>query len=137
MKSIYSLLICICLLGMSIAYGDSLRCAYDIVSPGDSKVVVAMKCGKPHWRESLGSVTRGALRSGEEFIGSDVQTKGGRARDHDKGTTVYAEQTLVLEKWFYDCGSDAFIHAITFEGDLATKIESTSRRGTGNHTCEP
>ena len=136
-KSTYSLAVCIFLLAASVAHTDSLRCAYDIVSTGDSKSVVSLKCGQPHWREPLGSVTRGAYQSGKVLIAPGRQPKGTPAPGHDRKAGVFAEQTLSLEKWYYDCGSDVFVHAITFEGDLATKIESISQRGSGDHNCQP
>jgi len=135
MKYVFSLMVSI-LLSVSTIYADSLRCAYDIAGTGDSKVVVTRKCGPPHWREPLGSVTRGAFQTGRELTAPGQYPKGMPVPGHEKAG-VYAEQTLILEKWYYDCGSDAFIHALTFEGDVVTRIESTSQRGSGNYSCQP
>lgn len=125
------------LLAASVAHGDSLRCAYEIAGPGDSKAVVTIKCGQPHWKELLGSVTRGAFQSGRDLITPGQHPKDAARPGQEQKAGIYAEQTLPLEKWYYDCGSDMFIHALTFEGDVVTKIESTSQRGTGRYSCQP
>jgi hypothetical protein len=94
-----------------------------LVSQGDSKARVRIECGKPDDVEKVKSVTRGRSQ------GETIDTPSGKLRDR-----VYAEETLAVEKWYYNCGENDFLYVLTFEGDILVK-EDTAGRGTGPSRC--
>jgi hypothetical protein len=82
---------------------SALRCGDEIVSTGDSKARVLIKCGKPTYKEKIGAK---------------------KSRRNKRG----------LEKWYYNCGKDDFVYALTFEkGSL--KKEEAQGRGRGESGC--
>ncbi len=93
-----------------------------LVSNGDSKARVRIECGKPDSVEKVKSVTRGRYLGGE-----DPNT--GRSRGG-----IYAEETLAIEKWYYNCGESDFLYVLTFEGDILI-AEETAGRGNGPSRC--
>jgi len=82
---------------------SALRCGDEIVSTGDSKARVLIKCGKPTYKEKIGAK-------------KSRRNKGG------------------LEKWYYNCGKNDFIYALTFEKGILTN-EETDGRGKGRSSC--
>jgi Protein of unknown function (DUF2845) len=82
---------------------SALRCGDEIVSTGDSKARVLIKCGKPTHKEKSGAK-------------KSRRNKGG------------------LEKWYYNCGKNDYIYALTFEKGILTN-EETDGRGKGRSDC--
>lgn len=93
-----------------------------LVSAGDGKARVRMECGKPDDMERVKSITRGRFLGGE-----DPNT--GRSRGG-----LYAEETIAVEKWYYNCGENDFMYVLTFEGDVLVS-EETAGRGKGPSRC--
>ncbi|HOI74594.1 MAG TPA: DUF2845 domain-containing protein [Syntrophales bacterium] len=93
-----------------------------LVSTGDTKTRVTIECGKPDSVERVKSVTRG------RFIGGEDPRTG---RSHGG---VYAEETVSVEKWYYNCGDSDFLYVLTFEGDVMM-AEETAGRGKGPSRC--
>ncbi len=93
-----------------------------LVSTGDTKTRVTIECGKPDSVERVKSVTRGRFIGGE-----DPRT--GRSRGG-----IYAEETVSVEKWYYNCGDNDFLYVLTFEGDVMI-AEETAGRGSGPSRC--
>lgn len=89
----------------------SLRCGNDLVRVGDSKPAVLAACGEPDFREQSSTTTRGI----------------------DDG--VVNLTTRVLERWFYDCGANAFMKALVFEGGILRSVEVSDDRGSGPTRC--
>jgi len=71
---------------------SALRCGDEVVSTGDSKARVLIKCGKPTYKEKIGAK---------------------KSRRKQRG----------LEKWYYNCGKNDFIYALTFEKGILTNRE--------------
>jgi len=113
------------LLSVNFAFADTFRCGSEVVTTGDPKIVVVQKCGKPHWREVVATKTEGGFASGSGRVVP--------GQTHTEGT--YGETTVTVEKWYYDCGSNYFIYALTFEGDILKWAVSTSQRGSGKYEC--
>jgi len=87
---------------LSIALDCSaFRCGAEVVSTGDSKANVLIKCGKPTHKDRMGA-----------------KKKGKRS----------------VEKWYYNCGKDDFIYALTFENGIL-KNEEAQGRGRGESDC--
>ncbi|MCX5803488.1 MAG: DUF2845 domain-containing protein [Proteobacteria bacterium] len=106
-------------------FADTFRCGSEIVSTGESKATVVMRCGNPHWVGGGKIAIVGDLRFGSRQVGRQTY-----------GAADYSEQATNIDIWYYDCGADVFVNALTFEGDRLIKIESTSR-GTGKRKCGP
>lgn len=94
-----------------------------LVSAGDTKARVRIECGQPDSVEKSKSVTRG------RYAGETVETKNGRVRGG-----YYTEETLSVEKWYYNCGENDFLYVLTFEGDVMVSVE-TAGRGKGPSRC--
>jgi hypothetical protein len=94
-----------------------------LVSNGDSKARVSIECGKPDSVEKVKSLTRGRYQGGTE------DTASGRLRGG-----IYVEETLTVEKWYYNCGVNDFLYVLTFEGDVMV-AEETAGRGNGPSRC--
>jgi hypothetical protein len=106
-----------------IAYADSFRCGNEVVLEGETKSTVTAKCGRPHWRDPEKKIHRGALKPSNSGAGQRPSTA-------DRGKIV------TIEKWFYDCGPDVFVTALTFEGGRLRKAEP-GKQGSGNYKCRP
>ena len=90
------------LFAAGIAHADSLDCGTRIISSGDSKVEVLLKCGEPFFQEVVGE--RKIVR---RWMGIYMGSK-----------------TVLIEKWTYNLGSNRFLRILTFEGGELKKIET-------------
>jgi len=124
MKKIATATLCAILLLVFGADASAFRCNHGkgLVTSGSSKAKVRLECGQPDDIERVKTVTRGRFLGGE-----DPQT--GRTRGG-----IYAEETVPVEKWYYNCGSADFLYVLTFEGDTLV-AEDTGGRGTGPSRC--
>jgi hypothetical protein len=84
-----------------ILLADSMSCGNRLVSTGDTKAKVLIRCGEPILKEVVGekSVYR-------KFFGLWI-----------------GSSTVIVEKWTYDLGYGKFLRILTFEGDKLVKIE--------------
>jgi hypothetical protein len=125
MRKITVALACIALFCFCAADASAFRCNHGkgLVSAGDAKARVRIECGPPDSVERVKSVTRGSYQGGVE------NTKNGRIR-----SGYYTEETLPVEKWYYNCGESDFLYVLTFEGDVLV-AEETAGRGTGPSRC--
>lgn len=91
----------------------AFRCGNGLVSTGDTKSKVRMSCGNP----------------------TSIETK-----CKNKVTTVKSGKTKTkctekMEVWYYNCGDNDFIYALTFEGNILSS-ENPERRGSGKSDCQ-
>lgn len=108
---VFSLLTAILLLPCPEVF--AFRCGEGIVSVGDTKSRVLIECGKPTYRDRVGSKdTSSGDRSGKRKRSSKT-----------------------VEQWSYNCGEGDFIYVLTFEGGKLTK-EETNGRGRGKSRCQ-
>jgi DNA-directed RNA polymerase subunit M/transcription elongation factor TFIIS len=100
---------------LCLAAGDafSFRCGSGMVSAGDSKARVLIVCGKPTAKEKVSEKTK---------------TSTGVVKNKTKKSTNKAEV------WYYNCGSQDYIYALTFE-DGVLKKEDTEGKGSGKSDC--
>ena len=98
-----------------LAAGDAIafRCGSGMVSAGDSKARVLIVCGKPTAKE----------KAGEQNKTSTVTVKNKKTKKSSKA-----------EVWYYNCGSQDYIYALTFE-DGVLKKEDTEGKGSGKSDC--
>lgn len=100
---------------LSFSFGDALafRCGIRLVSAGDSKAAVLATCGKPTSKE----------KACKENWTSSSSSKTKKKKCGEK-----------VEVWYYNCGDNDFIYALTFEGNTLSG-ENTDGRGKGKSNC--
>ena len=98
------LLILIALLPLTVAAGESLTCGSRLVSEGDTKAEVFIKCGKPAWRDNWIDQVTG------------------------RGGPLEQRVTTEHERWVYNFGPNAFLRFLLFENGRLISI-STGERG--------
>src|SRR3569832_1886071 len=86
------LLILIALLPLTVAAGESLTCGSRLVSEGDTKAEVFIKCGKPAWRDNWIDQVTG------------------------RGGPLEQRVTTEHERWVYNFGPNAFLRFLLFGG---------------------
>ena len=97
----------------------AFRCGNEIVGRGDSTSVVLMKCGPPSDKEQVKVDTQGKFE-GQYFAGSLEGS--------------YRGETKLVEIWYYNCGNNDFIYALTFKGKIMVKDDSIAH-GSGKSDC--
>jgi len=95
------------------------RCGKKIVTVGDSKSSVLLKCGPPTVKDISESNTTGSF----------ITKKQG---DVSKGK--YEDTTQIIEEWVYNCGSGHFITYLTFKGGKLVSI-IIGEYGSGESYC--
>lgn len=94
----------------------AFRCGPELITIGDDKVEVLLKCGEPSFSELT------SLESGRRY-GEDL-SYGGR----------YGRTTYFVEKWYYNCGPHKFIKILTFRNGKVRRIEAGTY-GSGESDC--
>jgi hypothetical protein len=102
------------LLGLCAEDATAFRCGNGLVTTGDTKSKVRLTCGNPTSKESRCKNKR------------TVTTKSGKTK------TKCGDKE---EVWYYNCGDNDFIYALTFENNILTS-ENTEGRGRGKSDCE-
>jgi hypothetical protein len=95
----------------------ALRCHGRIVSVGDRKYDVMVKCGEPTWVE-----TREEIYS--ETYGLDLYGYGGVSGIY---TDLQRVVKILIEKWTYNFGPHRLIYYLKFEDDILTEIKTGGR----------
>lgn len=113
--SMSSLVVVISLLLVNESF--AFRCGSGLVSSGDTKTQVLVTCGKPTSKES-GCENPSAVRS------FDKKVKIKKTRKCDRKVDI----------WYYNCGDNDYIYALTFENHKLIK-ETTEGRGKGTSEC--
>lgn len=86
---------------ISAATSSNVRCGNDLVSIGDTKAEVLVKCGAPSWQDSWTSEIVSNLNSLDE-----VRTN------------------LDRERWVYNFGPNSFLRFLLFENGRLAKIST-------------
>jgi len=112
--SFLCLFILCCLSVESFAF----RCGSGLVASGDSKVQVAVTCGQPTSKEK------------------SCEGRQTSSRTDKKGKTVKSQKcSNKVDIWYYNCGDNDYIYALTFENGILKK-ESTEGKGNGKSNCQ-
>jgi len=110
------------LMGVGPAHADEFfRCGNELVSIGDSKSSVMMKCSQPMMIERAGSTVSGGYAGRTERVG--------RGQYYSEGT--YSENESVVELWHYNCGQGQFNVTLTFVGGYLRGIQTSREYGRG------
>jgi uncharacterized protein DUF2845 len=96
-----------------VTFADSMYCGNRLISDGDTKPIVLLRCGEPFYKETVSYLT----------FESRLKRFVHRKKDELKENEFSAQSTIPVEKWYYNFGSNQFIRAVTFEGDTVVKIE--------------
>jgi hypothetical protein len=96
-----SVIVLFLLLSANYVQADNMKCGTRIVSTGDTKVKVLLRCGEPFFKEVVGEKTRY-----RRFFG-----------------WIIGSSTVLVEEWTYNLGSTKFLRTLTFEGNKLVKIE--------------
>jgi hypothetical protein len=99
---IISLFLLAVLLIGGISFADTMKCGTKLVSDGDSKAKVLLRCGEPFSREFAGEKT---------------------VRSRTYGGYGIKSETVPIERWTYILGQRQFMRILTFEADTLVKIE--------------
>jgi Protein of unknown function (DUF2845). len=97
----------------------AFRCGDGLVSSGDTKTQVMITCGKPTSKET--SCANRQVSTITDKNGKIKKVKGKKC----------SNKVVV---WHYNCGSDDYIYALTFENGKLTS-EATEGRGKGKSHC--
>jgi hypothetical protein len=108
MKLIIVFLLSVFLLSFSAGDVAAFRCGSGLVSTGDTKTKVLVTCGKPTSKEY---------------------------KCKDNWTNKKAKCDKIIEVWYYNCGDNDFIYALSFENKTLT-AENTEGRGRGKSDCK-
>ena len=95
----------------------AFRCGSGLVTSGDTKMQVFITCGKP---------------TSKEKACEGRQTNAGR--DEDGKIKKSKKCANKLDVWYYNCGDNDYIYALTFENGILKK-ESTEGKGKGKSDC--
>ena len=95
----------------------AFRCGSGLVTSGASKVQVATTCGKPTSKEKACDGRQASSRTDNS----------GKAKKPKKCANK-------VEIWYYNCGDDDYIYALTFENGKLSN-ESNEGRGKGKSDC--
>ena len=109
----FSCALILCFLNNSFAF----RCGSGLVSDGDTMMQVKVTCGKPTSTE----------KSCEGRQSSTHVNKNGKIVKSKKCANK-------VEIWYYNCGDNDYIYALTFENRKLTK-EDIAGQGKGKSGC--
>lgn len=101
----------------SILPGHAMRCGSKLVSIGDSKEEVYLKCGEPFFGEEIGIETQTFKRSPSPW-----------------SSRMTTSTTRIIEQWTYNQGPGTFWRILTFKGDKLVRIEDGDRVHPGNNS---
>ncbi|MCE5210175.1 MAG: DUF2845 domain-containing protein [Deltaproteobacteria bacterium] len=109
MKSNMTIIFLASIFFLSFTAGEAsaFRCGNGLVGTGDTKAQVLNTCGKPTSQEK---------------------------RCKQSWTTKKQKCDKKVEVWYYNCGDNDFIYALTFENNTLTG-ENTEGRGSGRSGC--
>jgi len=115
MKNISLFIVLVILVSSGNAFA-AFKCGSELITIGDDKMEVLLKCGEPSYSEMT------SLESGRRY-GEDL-----RFGSSSRRTTYF------VEKWYYNCGPHEFIKILIFRNGRVRDIE-TGYYGSGESDC--
>ena len=103
---------------LDIAKADTMYCGNNLISDGDSKAKVILRCGEPFYK-----TTAEAQSSIQSQTLGQIQQQNKNTYDYGSNTSSRLSD-VSIEKWYYNLGAGQFIHILTFKGDICIKIET-------------
>lgn len=117
MKTLRIILASIIIVFLFSTNGFAFRCGSGLVTTGDKKVQVSVTCGTPTSKEKVC----------EDLPSAPHRNKNGKIVKSKKCANK-------VEVWYYNCGDNDYIYALTFDGNKLVK-ESTEGKGNGKSDC--
>lgn len=117
MKAIKIVLVSFVILFFFSTNGFAFRCGTGLVTSGDTKTQVTVTCGKPTFKEKACEGRQTSTRTDKN--GKIIKSK----KCGNK-----------IDIWYYNCGDNDYIYALTFQNGKLTK-ESNEGRGKGKSDC--
>lgn len=105
MKKPLPLLILLGALAASAAASETLRCGNRLVSVGDTKAEVLIKCGEPAWKDDWTDAVISGI-----------------------GTAIEQRVSVARERWVYNFGPNAFLEFLSFDNG---RLVGIAARGYG------
>jgi len=113
----------------SLVYAtDNMRCGTKLVSIGDSKAEVLLKCGEPLLKETI--AFRKQTEYGEMAETHPLLLKYGMLKKDKNGVVIAGREssvTLPVDQWTYHLGKGKFLRILLFEGGKLVAIDSGDR----------
>jgi len=124
------------------AASDSMRCGSRIISKGDTKVEILLKCGEPILKETIAIKERSRelqLKSvtdsredknnqnNHRSHQSTQNTNNESHRDQFGQINLEARVSLPIDRWTYDLGKGRFLRILIFEGGTLVNIVAGDR----------
>ena len=126
--SIISLLLLSLVAMSSIGYAEAnMRCGSKLISIGDSKAEVLLKCGEPLLKEAV-AVREESKRIDIPLTSTPKSDAGSSADDNDPAVIRRKESvTRTVDQWTYNQGSGKLLKILTFEGGELVAIATGDR----------
>lgn len=126
MKYILKLTILIIVIVSSPGYADSMRCGNKLVSTGDKKAEVLIKCGEPLLRETIAIEEKAEYA--ELALKYPLLYKHGLLKNRD-GAVIGRETSISrpIDQWTYHMGQGQFLRILIFNGGELIAIEDGDR----------
>ena len=112
----------------SIGYAEAnMRCGSKLISLGDSKAEVLMKCGEPLLKEAV-AVREESKRIDIPLTSTPNVDSGSSTDDSDPAVIRRKESiTKTVDQWTYNQGSGKLLKILTFEGGELVAIATGDR----------
>ena len=108
------------------SYADSMRCGNKLVSTGDKKAEILIKCGEPLFQET--DAIEEKTEYAELALKHPLLYKHGLLKNN-KGVTIGRDTTTTqrIDQWTYHMGTGKFLQILYFEGGELVKIVDGDR----------
>lgn len=112
----------------SIGYAEAnMRCGSKLISIGDSKAEVLLKCGEPLLKEAV-AVKEESKRIDIPLTSTPNDDAGNSDDDNDPAVIRRKESvTKTVDQWTYNQGSGKLLKILTFEGGELVAIATGDR----------
>lgn len=123
---IYTVCFALLLVAMSsMSYAEAtMRCGSKVISVGDSKAEVLLKCGEPLLREAV------AVKEESKRINIPLTSESGNAATNAHPAEVQRKESITktVDQWTYDQGTGKLLKILTFEGGELVSVATGDRQ---------
>ncbi|WP_455365725.1 DUF2845 domain-containing protein [Kaarinaea lacus] len=123
---IYTVCFALLLVAMSsMSYAEAtMRCGSKVISVGDSKAEVLLKCGEPLMREAV------ALKEESKRINIPLTSESDNAATNAHPAEVQRKESITktVDQWTYDQGTGKLLKILTFEGGELVNVATGDRQ---------
>lgn len=114
---------------LSTAYADTaMRCGSKLISVGDSKAEVLVKCGEPMLKEAIGEKEK-SRRIDIPLTSNSNNSEQGTKNSNQYTAAVRRKEsvTKTIDRWTYNQGTGKFLKMLIFEGGELVMINNGDR----------